>query len=50
MVLAEKTTKPKRPNLDWSTYEPGQFYDELISTPGNPSRVGQGIFSYLKMF
>ena len=33
---------------DWKEYDPGQFYDELISSPGNARRPGKKLFSYLK--
>lgn len=47
MAFTEKKTKPRKPSFDWTNYDPGIFYDELISTPGNPRRAGRGIFSYL---
>jgi uncharacterized circularly permuted ATP-grasp superfamily protein len=50
MALNDKHKKTKRPSFDWANYEPGQFYDELISTPGNPRKAGRGIFSYLSKY
>ncbi len=34
--------------IEWNKYDPGQFYDELISSPGNARRPAQKLFSYLK--
>jgi uncharacterized circularly permuted ATP-grasp superfamily protein len=36
--------------IDWSRYDPGLFYDELISTPGNARAVARGLISYLRKF
>lgn len=33
--------------IDWSRYDPGEFYDELISTPGNPRMASRSLASYL---
>ena len=45
-----KVKKAKSAPVDWSNYEPGVFYDELISSPGNPRRAGRGIFNYFKKY
>jgi len=42
--------KAKVPAFDWGSYDPGEFYDELISSPGNARQVGQGIASYFKKY
>ncbi|WP_101756806.1 circularly permuted type 2 ATP-grasp protein [Oceanicoccus sp. KOV_DT_Chl] len=45
---ANKTAKTKRPSFDWSNYDPGIFYDELIAAKNKPRPAGKGIFSYVK--
>lgn len=32
----------------WNDYQPGKFYDELISSPGNARKPAQKLISYLK--
>lgn len=39
-----------RSKIDWKQYHPGQFYDELISTPGNARIASRGLIAYLKKF
>jgi uncharacterized circularly permuted ATP-grasp superfamily protein len=34
--------------IDWKTYNPGKFYDEMISTPGNARTASRGLASYLQ--
>lgn len=34
--------------IDWENYDPGKFYDEMISSPGNPRAAARPIASYLK--
>ena len=34
--------------IDWKTYNPGNFYDEMISTPGNARVASRGLASYLQ--
>ena len=34
--------------IEWTTYDPGKFYDEMISSPGNPRRAAHAIASYLQ--
>ena len=34
--------------IDWTEYDPGKFYDELISTPGNPRKPAKKLISYFK--
>ena len=34
--------------IEWTTYDPGEFYDEMISSPGNPRRAAHAIASYLQ--
>src|SRR5690554_409067 len=33
--------------IDWRTYDPGQFYDELISSPGHPRKATRHLAKYL---
>ncbi len=34
--------------IDWTSYEPGDFYDEIISSPGNPRLPARRLVNYLK--
>ncbi len=34
--------------IAWNEYEPGNFYDEMISSPGNARKPAQKLLSYLK--
>ena len=33
--------------IDWNTYNPGAFYDELISSPGHARTSGEILAQYL---
>jgi uncharacterized circularly permuted ATP-grasp superfamily protein len=33
--------------IDWKSYQPGEFHDELISSPGNPRKHARGLAKYL---
>ena len=33
--------------IDWNQYDPGEFYDELISTPGHPRTASRSLAKYL---
>lgn len=33
--------------IDWNQYDPGEFYDELISTPGDPRTASKSLAEYL---
>jgi uncharacterized circularly permuted ATP-grasp superfamily protein len=47
----KKTPKKiKATAFDWHYYEPGPFYDELISSPGKARVAGQGIASYFEKY
>ena len=35
-------------SIGWDEYQPNDFYDELISTPGNARKPAQKLLSYLK--
>jgi uncharacterized circularly permuted ATP-grasp superfamily protein len=37
-----------RPNIDWNDYDPGNFYDEIISSPGHARAASRGLVSYLR--
>lgn len=34
--------------IDWKTYDPGKFYDEMISSPGNPRQSARSVAGYLQ--
>jgi len=34
--------------IDWKTYDPGKFYDEMISSPGNPRQSSRSVAGYLQ--
>lgn len=34
--------------VDWSSYNPGDFYDEIISSPGYGRKPARGLVSYLR--
>jgi hypothetical protein len=38
----------KRPGIDWNDYDPGQFYDEIISSPGNARGAARGLVSFIR--
>ena len=40
--------KRARPGFDWSEYDPGDFYDEIISSPGNARAASRGLVSYIR--
>ena len=33
--------------IDWKSYHPGEFYDELISSPGHPRKIARALTRYL---
>lgn len=33
--------------IDWKSYHPGDFYDELISSPGHPRKIARPLARYL---
>jgi len=35
-------------SIDWKTYDSGDFFDEMISSPGHPRAVGRAVASYLR--
>lgn len=35
-------------SIPWNEYEPGAFYDEIISSPGNARKPAQKLLSYFK--
>ena len=37
-----------KPGFDWSDYEPGDFYDEIISSPGNARAASRGLVSFIR--
>jgi len=38
----------KGSKIDWNTYDPGQFYDEIISSPGHPRAAARGLVAFLR--
>ncbi|MBT8121446.1 MAG: circularly permuted type 2 ATP-grasp protein, partial [Gammaproteobacteria bacterium] len=34
--------------IDWNSYDPGELYDEMISSPGHPRRAARAIAAYLQ--
>ncbi|MDX2425117.1 MAG: circularly permuted type 2 ATP-grasp protein [Cycloclasticus sp.] len=34
--------------IDWKNYDPGEFYDEMISSPGNPRLASKSVAGYLQ--
>jgi uncharacterized circularly permuted ATP-grasp superfamily protein len=38
----------KRPGIDWNDYDPGNFYDEIISSPGNARSAARGLVSFIR--
>jgi uncharacterized circularly permuted ATP-grasp superfamily protein len=34
-------------SIDWKSYHPGEFYDELISSPGHPRKIARVLTKYL---
>ena len=46
-MSSKQPSATKEAPFDWSNYEPGEFYDELISSPGCARKAGEGIFTYL---
>ncbi len=42
-------TRRARPSsIDWDEYDPGEFYDEIITPQGNPRVASRGLVAYLK--
>ncbi len=37
-----------RPGIDWGEYNPGVFYDEIISSPGNARAAARGLVSFIR--
>ncbi|MEX2367062.1 MAG: circularly permuted type 2 ATP-grasp protein [Pseudohongiellaceae bacterium] len=33
--------------INWKSYHPGEFYDEIISSPGYPRKIARGLVKYL---
>ena len=51
--MARKISTPasaKRiaPGFDWQDYDPGNFYDEVISSPGNPRAASRGLAAHIR--
>lgn len=40
--------KTPRKVIDWADYDPGDFYDEIISSPGNARVAARGLVAFLR--
>ena len=47
-IKAPTPYKRSRPGIDWSGYDPGEFYDEIISSPGNARAAARGLVSFTR--
>lgn len=36
--------------INWNQYDPGSYYDEMISSPGNARQAARGVVAYLRKF
>ncbi|MGB5324004.1 MAG: circularly permuted type 2 ATP-grasp protein [Pseudomonadales bacterium] len=48
MTSSPEAKDTAKSTFDWMNYNPGQFYDELISEPGHARKSSEGIIAYLK--
>lgn len=46
--LSVLTFKEATMRVNWKTYNPGKFFDEIISTPGYARKPARGLASYLR--
>ena len=37
-----------KPGIDWNSYNPGDFYDEIISSPGHARAASRGLVSFIR--
>ena len=37
-----------KPGIDWSNYQPGKFYDEIVSSPGNARAAARGLLAFTR--
>ncbi|MFT5334690.1 MAG: putative circularly permuted ATP-grasp superfamily protein [Halioglobus sp.] len=47
-IKASLSSKRSSPGFDWQDYDPGKFYDEIISSPGNPRVASRGLAAYIR--
>jgi len=48
MIQTLRVSRLHRPvPVDWKSYDPASFYDELIRSPGNPRRHARSLVKYL---
>ncbi len=40
--------KRERRGVDWGDYDPGDFYDEIISSPGHARSAARGLVSFIR--
>jgi uncharacterized circularly permuted ATP-grasp superfamily protein len=47
-IKAPTPYKRSRPGIDWAAYDTGEFYDEIISSPGNARAAARGLVSFTR--
>ena len=47
-IKAPSQYRRATPGFDWSGYDPGEFFDETISSPGNARMVARSLVSHLQ--
>ena len=47
-IKAPSPYKRARPGIDWAGYDPGDFYDEIISSPGHARAASRGLVSFTR--
>ncbi|MCR9104402.1 MAG: circularly permuted type 2 ATP-grasp protein [Gammaproteobacteria bacterium] len=47
-IKAPASYKRSKAGVDWSQYDPGDFYDETISSPGNARAVARSLVSHVE--
>ncbi|TQV85165.1 circularly permuted type 2 ATP-grasp protein [Exilibacterium tricleocarpae] len=50
MGASAKRAATVRTRINWADYDPGIFYDELISSPDHPRVAARGVISYLRRY
>jgi uncharacterized circularly permuted ATP-grasp superfamily protein len=50
MVSTQTQSQQMDPGINWADYDPGRFYDELISSPGHARSAARGMVGYLRKF
>jgi uncharacterized circularly permuted ATP-grasp superfamily protein len=47
-ISTPASSKRIAPGFDWQDYDPGNFYDEVISSPGNPRAASRGLAAHIR--